>query len=82
MRLSPSVSIRDDAGRVRLDQLRGQLEALALARMLVAILEEDGAQRPARRAPSQPAISLWSASGSSCENAGSFAFSLIWVFQR
>ena len=31
---------------------------------------------------SQPQTSLWSASGSSAKNAGSSAFSLIWVFQR
>ena len=34
------------------------------------------------REPSQPAISLWSASGSGEKKAGTFAFSLTWVFQR
>ena len=83
MRVSPSVSTRATAAASRLDQVRGQLEALPHARVLVAVLEEDGAEaaRLAAR-PAQPAISLWSASGSSAEKAGSLAFSLIWVFQR
>ena len=33
-------------------------------------------------ASSQPTISLCPASGSSAANAGTFAFSLIWHFQR
>jgi hypothetical protein len=37
---------------------------------------------PSWATPSQPTISLWLASGSSAENAGSLAFSLSWVFQR
>ena len=40
------------------------------------------ANRPTSRAPSQPTSSLWSSSGSSCVKHGSFAFSLICVFQR
>ena len=50
--------------------------------MLVAVLEQDGGQLPAALGASQPQISLWLASGSSEKKAGSFAFSLIWVFQR
>ena len=82
MRVSPSVSTRTTAARLGGDQLGGQLEAAALARVLVAVLEEDRRHPRGAASPAQPQISLWSASGSSAEKAGSFAFSLIWVFQR
>ena len=71
----------DHGGGVGLDQLAGQLEAAPLARVLVGVGEQDAGEG-ASRAPSQPAISLWLASGRGEENAGSFAFSLTWVFQR
>ena len=66
-------------GRLLLDQRGGQLDALPHARVLVDVLQED--RREAARASAascQPTISLWSASGSSAANAGSFAFSLSW----
>ena len=40
------------------------------------------AKRAKSLASAQPTISLWPASGSSAANAGSFAFSLNWHFQR
>ena len=46
VRVSPSVSTRTTASAVGLDQLGGQLGALALARVLVAVAEEDGRERP------------------------------------
>ena len=71
----------DHGGGVGLDRLGGELEAPALAR--------DAGRGPRGRsrrsgpsAPDQPSSSLWSASGRIAEKAGSFAFSLIWHFQR
>ena len=57
---------------------RGQLDALAHARMQVVVVEEDGGEARLSARPAQPTISLWSSSGSSWANAGSLAFSLIW----
>ena len=65
----------DGGGALGGDRGGGQLEAAALARVLVAVFEEDRAET-ARRPPAQPQISLWSASGSSAKKAGSLAFSL------
>ena len=60
----------DDGRRMLGDRLRGQLETPANAGVLVAIGEKDR-----RHSPAGATVSLWSASGSECENAGSFAFS-------
>ena len=64
------------------NRLRGQLEAAAEPRVLLGVLEQDHREPGALGDPVQPAISLWSASGSSEKKAWSFAFSLTWVFQR
>ena len=53
IRVSPSVSIRTTAAPAARDQLGGQLEAAALARVLVAVFEEDGREPAVGRRPSR-----------------------------
>ena len=82
-RLSPAASIRTAGAPLAAIAAAVSSKRRRTARVLAAVLEHHrDALAPVAGTPAQPQISLWSASGSSAKKAGSFAFSLIWVFQR
>ena len=73
----------DRAGTGGLDGLGGELDAAALARVLVAVLEEDGGELGLRRlGPSSRRSRCGRPPAARSRRQGSLAFSLTWVFQR
>ena len=77
-RVCPRERTRSTGEPAARDQVRGQLDPLSHARMLLVVLEEDAVNV----GWPQPQISLWSISGSTPSNAGLSAFSLTCERQR